>query len=115
MTSRISHTSFDAINAYAQSAAGRSGIAVLAPHASDAGGHAGGELAHRRRADRGEEFVPVGEVPVGGVRHHAHHLRRLAEHDGIRATCPGQFQPGGDQAIADGAPGPPPCLSYLTC
>ena len=61
------------------------------------------------------ELVSVGEVPVGGVRHHAHHLCRLTEHDGIRATRPGQFQPGGDQAVADGASRPPPRLGYLTC
>jgi hypothetical protein len=73
----------------AQPAAGRGGIAVLAAHPGDAGGHPGGELAHGRGGDRGHELVPVGEVPVGGVRHHAHHLCRLTEHDGIRAAGPG--------------------------
>jgi hypothetical protein len=96
-----------------QPAAGRGGIAVFAAHAGDASGHAGGKLAHGRRADRGEQFVPVGEVPVGGVWHHAHHLRRLTEHHGIRATGAGQFEPGGDEAVADGASRSPHpgCLS----
>ena len=100
----------------AQPAAGRGGIAVLAAHAGDASGHAGGEFAHGRRADRGEELVPVGEVPVGGVGHHAHHLCRLTEHDGVRAAGPGQLEPCGDQAVADGASRtPPPRPGYLTC
>ena len=73
-----------------------------------------GEFAHGRGGDRGQELVPVGEVPVGGVRHHAHHLCRLAEHDGIRAAGPGQFQPDGDQAVADGtARAAPPGPGYL--
>jgi energy-coupling factor transporter ATP-binding protein EcfA2 len=100
----------------AQPAAGRGGIAVLAAHAAGAGGHAGGELAHGRSGDRGQELVPVGEVPVGGVRHHAHHPCRLAEHDGVRAAGPGQLEPCGDQAVADGtARVPPPGPGYLTC
>jgi hypothetical protein len=33
---------------------------VLAGHEGDAGGHAGGEFAHGRRADRREELVAVG-------------------------------------------------------
>src|SRR5258708_6797498 len=41
----------------AQPTAGRGGIAVLAADARDASGHAGGELAHCRRADRGEKLV----------------------------------------------------------
>ena len=98
----------------AQPAAGRGGIAVLAAHAGDAGGHAVGELAHGRRADRGEELVAVGEVPVGGVGHHAHHPGRFTEHDGVRAAGPGQLEPGGDQAVADGAPRPPPPLRLLS-
>ena len=101
----------------AQPGAGRGGIAVLAAHAGDAGGHAVGELAHGRRADRGEELVAVGEVPVGGVGHHAHHPGRFAEHDGVRAAGPGQLESRGDQAVADGAPRPPPSLrsGCLTC
>ena len=87
----------------AQPAAGRGGIAVLAAHAGDAGGHPVGELAHGRRADRGEELVTVGEVPVGGVGHHAHHPGRLTEHHRVRAAGAGQLEPGGDQAVADGA------------
>ena len=87
----------------AQPAAGRGGIAVLAADPGDAGGHAVGELAQCRCADRGEEFVTVGEVPVGGVRHHAHHPCRLAKHHGIRATVPCQLEPCGDKAVADSA------------
>jgi hypothetical protein len=87
----------------AQPAAGRGRIAVLAAHAGDASGHAVGELAHGRRADRGQELVTVGEVPVGGVGHHAHHPGRFTEHDGVRAAGPGQLEPGGHQAVADGA------------
>jgi hypothetical protein len=92
----------------AQPESGCGGVAVLAAHAGDAGGHAVGELAHGRRADRGEEFVAVGEVPVGGVGHHADHACRFSEHHGVRAAGPGQLEPGGDQAVADGAPRPPP-------
>jgi len=92
------------------------GIAVLAAHPGDTGGHAGGELAHGRGGDRGHELIPVGEVPVGGVGHHAHHLCRLTEHDGIRAAGPGQFQPRGDQSVADGAARTaPPGPGYRTC
>jgi DNA-binding transcriptional ArsR family regulator len=99
----------------AQAAAGGRGIAVLAAHAADAGRHAGGELAHGRRADRGQKLVPVGEVPVGGVGHDAHHPYRLAEHDGVGAAGPGQLQPGGDQPLADGAArAPPPGPGCLT-
>ncbi len=64
----------------AQPAAGRGGIAVPAGHAGDGGGHPVAELAHGRGADRGEELITVGEVPVGGVGDHAHHSGRLAEH-----------------------------------
>jgi len=35
-------------------------------------------------------------------------LCRLAENDGVGAAGPGQFQPGGDQAVADGAAWPAP-------
>jgi hypothetical protein len=86
-----------------QPAAGRGRVAVLAAHAGDAGGHPVGELAQCRPADRGEELVTAGEVPVGGVGHHAHHPGRLAEHDGVRTAGPGQLEPRGDQAVADGA------------
>ena len=97
----------------AQPAEGRGGIAALAAHPGDAGGHPGGELAHGRRADRGEEFVAVGEVPVGGVGHHAHHPGRFTEHHGVRATGPGQLEPGCDQAVADGASRPSPPLRLV--
>src|SRR5258707_1306346 len=71
----------------AQPAAGRGGIAVLAAHAGDAGGHAVGELAHGRRADRGEELVTVGEVPVRGVGHPPPQPGRLTEHHGAPAAA----------------------------
>ena len=87
----------------AQAAAGRGGIAVLAAYPGDAGGHPGGELAHGRGGDRGQELVPVGEVPVGGVRHHADHPCRFTEHNGVRAAGAGQFKAGGNKAVADGA------------
>jgi hypothetical protein len=45
----------------------------------------------------------VGEVPVRGVRHHAHLPRRFTEHHGVRATRAGQLEPCGDQTVADGA------------
>ena len=97
-----------------QPAAGRGRVAMFAAHVGDGGGHPVGELAQRRPADRGEELVPAGEVPVGGVGHHAHHPRRLTEHDGVRAAGPGQLEPCGDQAVADGtartAPSRPGCL-----
>ena len=76
---------------------------MRAAHAGDAGGHAVGELAHGRDGDRGEKLVTVGEVPVGGVGHDAHHPGRFPEHDGVRAAGSGQLEPGGNQAVADGA------------
>ena len=94
----------------AEPAAGRVGIAVQAGHAGNAGGHAVGEFAHGRRADRGEKLVTVGEMPVGGVGHHAHHPCRFTQHNGVRAAGAGQLEPGGDQAVADGAPRPPSSL-----
>ena len=96
---------------------GGDGIALLAAHAGNADGHAVGELAHGRRAPRGEQLVAVGEMPVGGVGHHAHHPGRFTEHHGVRAAGPGQLESGGDQAIADGAsrPVPPLRLLYLPC
>jgi hypothetical protein len=94
----------------AQSETGRVGIAVWAGHAGDAGRHAVSELTHGRRADRGEELVAVGEVPVGGIGHHAHHPCRLTQYDGVWAAGAGQLQPGGDQAVADSASRPPPPL-----
>jgi hypothetical protein len=45
-------------------------------------------------------------VPVGGVRYDAHGTGRFAEHHGVRATRPGQLDPGGDQAVADRPPRP---------
>jgi hypothetical protein len=99
----------------AESAASRGCIAVLPVYAGDAGGHARGEFAHGGRADRGEELVTVGEVPVGGIRHHANHPCRFTEDDRIRAANPGKFQPCGYQTVADGPTRPPPSLGYLTC
>jgi hypothetical protein len=57
----------------------------------------------------------VGEVPIGGVGHHAHLPGRLTEHHGVRATAPGQLEACGDQAVADGASGAssPLCLVCL--
>ena len=101
----------------AQPEAGGGRIAVPAAHPGDASGHPVGELAHGRRTDRGEELVTVGEVPVGGVGHHAHHPGRLTEHHGVRPAGPGQLEPRGDQALADGPsrPSPPLRLAYLAC
>jgi len=98
----------------AQPAAGRVRIAVPAGHAGDADGHPVGELAHGRRADRGEEFVTVGEMPVGGVGHNSHHASRLAEYDTFRAADAGQLQSRGDEGVADGTPrtAPPLGLAY---
>ena len=98
-----------------QPAERRGGIAVPATHAGDASGHPAGELAQCLPADGGEELVPAGEVPVCGVGHHAHHPRRFAEHDGVRATAAGQLEPGGHQPVADGAARPPPRPGCLTC
>jgi hypothetical protein len=94
----------------AEPPAGRVGIAVLAGHAGDAGGHPVGEFAHGRRADRGEELVTVGEMPVGGVGYHAHHPCRFTQHNGVRAAGASQLESGGDQAVADGASRPPSSL-----
>ncbi len=94
----------------AEPSAGRVGITVRAGHAGHAGGHAVGELAHGGGADRSEELVTVGEVPVGRVRHHAHHPCRFPQHNGVRAAGAGQLEPGGDQAVADSASRPPPSL-----
>jgi hypothetical protein len=63
-----------------------------------------------------EELVAVGEVPVRGVGHHAHHPGRFTQHHGLRATRPGELEPGRDQAVADSAPRPPPLrLVDLPC
>jgi hypothetical protein len=86
-----------------QPAQGGGGIAVLAADAGDASGHSGGQLGHGGRGDRGAEFVMVGEVPIGGVGHDAHHPGRFTEHDRVGTTAPGQLEAGGDQAIAHGA------------
>jgi len=96
-----------------QPGAGRGGIAVLAGHPGDASSHAVGEVAHGRRADRGEKLVTVGEVPVCGVGHHAHHARRFTEHHGVRSAGPGQFESRGDQAVTDGSSGPAPPLRLV--
>jgi hypothetical protein len=59
----------------------------------------------------------VGEVPVGGVRNHAHHSGRFTEHHGLRATGPGQLKSGSDQAAAYRASqrAAPSRLPRLTC
>ncbi len=59
----------------------------------------------------------VGEVPVGGVRHHAHHSGRFTEQHGLRATSPGQLESGSDQAAAHRASqrAAPPRRLRLTC
>jgi hypothetical protein len=77
--------------------------AVPTAHATDLCRHASGKLAHGRGAHGGEEFLSVGEVPVGGVRHHADHPRHFAQHDGVRPTGSSQLNRCADQAIADGA------------
>jgi len=97
----------------AQPAESRSRIGVLAAHAGDATGHPGGELAHADRADSGEQLVAVSEVPVGGVGYNTLHPGRFTEHHRVRAASPGQLEPSGDQAIADGASRPP--WSHLAC
>ena len=101
----------------AQPLPGRAGIRVLTTHTSDTGGPPTGELAHRRPADRGEQLVAIGEVPVGGVGHHAHHAGRLAEHDGFRAARPGQLEPGGHETVTDRASraAAPLRLGFLRC
>ena len=71
---------------------------------------------HMAMCDCGKELVTVGKMPVGGVGHHAYHPGRFPQHDGVRATGPGQLEPCGDQAVADGAARPaPPHHGYLTC
>ena len=77
------------------------GVAVSSWHTGDIGGHPVAELAHGSRADRGQELVTVGEVPVGGVGDHPHHSGRLAEHNAVRAASPGQLEPRGDEPVAD--------------
>jgi hypothetical protein len=72
-----------------QSTPGRGGIAVLPTHAGYPGGHALGELLHGRRADRAEQLVTVGEVPVGGVWDHTHDPCRFAQHYRVGAAGAG--------------------------
>ena len=97
----------------AEATASRGWIGVLATDSSDAVGHAVGELEHRRRGDRGEELVAVGEMPVGGVRHHSDPACRLTKHHRVRATGARQVEPCSDQAVADSASRPAPPLSLL--
>jgi hypothetical protein len=84
-------------------------------HSAHPIGHALSQPSHRCVADRRQERVAVGEMPVGGVGHHTHHAGRFTEHHGVRAAGPGQFQSRGDQAVANGSAGsaPPLCLTYL--
>jgi hypothetical protein len=82
---------------------GRS-ISVSTAHPRDASGHARTELAHGRCADCREKLVMIRKVTIGGVGHHAHHPGGFSEHHGVRASGPGELEPGRDQAVADGAP-----------
>ncbi len=49
-------------------------------------GHALRKSSDRLVADRREERIAVGEVPVGGVRNNPHHARHLAQYDCVRAA-----------------------------
>jgi hypothetical protein len=49
-------------------------------------GHAPRELSDRLVADRREERIAVGEMPIGGVGHDPDHARDLAQHDRVRAA-----------------------------
>jgi hypothetical protein len=93
------------------------GIAVLAAHPGDTRGHPVAQLAHLRCADRGKELVPVSELQVSGIGHHAHDPSRFTEHYRVGTSGSGQLQPCGDQAVAHAASrtSPPPCLIYLAC
>ena len=72
------------------------------PYPAHSIGHPLSELSDRLVSDRRQERVAVGEVPVGGIGHHAHHPCRFTQYDGVWAAGAGQLQPGGDQAVADG-------------
>jgi hypothetical protein len=57
-------------------------------------GHAPSELCHRLVADRREQPVAVGEMPVGGVGDDADHARHLAQHDRVRAARSRELEAG---------------------
>src|SRR5205085_2752544 len=66
-------------------------------------GHASSELSDGLIADRGEERVTVGEMPVCGVRNDADHARDLAQHDRVRAARSRQLEAGLDERGPDGS------------
>jgi hypothetical protein len=64
---------------------------------ADAIGHALGELCDRLVANGREQRIPVGEVPVGGVRNDPDHARDLAQHDRLWTAGPRELNTGFDE------------------
>jgi hypothetical protein len=63
-------------------------------------GHAPSELPDRLVADRREQRIAVGEVPVGGVGNDTDHARHLSQHDGVRPAEPREVDTGRDERSA---------------
>jgi hypothetical protein len=70
--------------------------------------HALRQPSDRLVADRREQRVAVGEMPVGGIGYDAHQPGRLPQQNRFRPSGPGQLQARRDEAVADRAPRPPP-------
>jgi hypothetical protein len=74
-------------------------------------GHAPSELSDRLLADRREQRVTIGEVPVRGIGNYADHARYLAQHDRVRTARSGELDAGLDQGRPDSAAGPRPAAA----
>jgi hypothetical protein len=70
-----------------------------------AAGHATSELSDRLVADRREERIAIGEMPIGGVGDDPDHARDLAQHDRVRAARAREREAGFDERRPDSAAG----------
>jgi len=61
-------------------------------HAAHPIGHALRQPSHRGVADRCQERVAVGKMPVGGIGHDPDHACHLAEDDGVGSARAGQLE-----------------------
>ena len=68
--------------------------------------HALRQPSHRLVADRREQRVAIGEMPVGGIGNDPDHARHLAQHDRVRPARSGELDASLDERGAHGAAGP---------
>ena len=90
-------------------------VAALSPNAGDLSSHPVSELKHGSGTHFGEQFVAVGEMPVGSVRYDADRARRLSQYDGVGTAGASQLDPGRDQAGAHVAARAPSSGRSLRC